>query len=46
MPEEEAHKREAYPEQDLDKGIVGWQGQNDPENPRFEYFRSRQDSYC
>ncbi|KAF2098970.1 MFS general substrate transporter [Rhizodiscina lignyota] len=26
--------RELYPEQDLDKGIVGWEGQDDPENPR------------
>ncbi|EXJ67403.1 uncharacterized protein A1O5_09416 [Cladophialophora psammophila CBS 110553] len=27
-------KRDVLPEQDLDKGIVGWEGQDDPENPR------------
>ncbi|OBT42472.1 hypothetical protein VE00_07918 [Pseudogymnoascus sp. WSF 3629] len=31
---EQAQSRETYPEQDLDKGIVGWHGQDDPENPR------------
>jgi hypothetical protein len=29
-----AVKKEIYPVQDLDKGIVGWEGQDDPENPR------------
>ncbi|KIW97585.1 uncharacterized protein Z519_01169 [Cladophialophora bantiana CBS 173.52] len=27
-------KRDVLPEQDLDKGIVGWEGQDDLENPR------------
>ncbi|OAL36194.1 hypothetical protein AYO20_04608 [Fonsecaea nubica] len=27
-------KRDVLPEQDLDQGIVGWEGQDDPENPR------------
>ncbi|OCK76525.1 MFS general substrate transporter [Lepidopterella palustris CBS 459.81] len=31
-----AHRfgQEKYPETDLDKGLVGWDGQDDPENPR------------
>ena len=29
-----ALKKDVLPEQDLDKGIVGWEGQDDPENPR------------
>jgi hypothetical protein len=31
-----APNKEVYPEQHLDIGIVGWEGQNDPENPRYE----------
>jgi hypothetical protein len=31
----EGLSREVYPEQDLDNGVVGWEGQNDPENPRY-----------
>lgn len=27
--------KDIYPEQDLEKRIVGWEGQNDPENPRY-----------
>ncbi|OCL04627.1 MFS general substrate transporter [Glonium stellatum] len=27
-------QHEAYPEMDLDKGLVGWDGQDDPLNPR------------
>ena len=27
--------KETYPEQNLDKDIVGWEGQDDPENPRY-----------
>ncbi|KAF2496338.1 MFS general substrate transporter [Lophium mytilinum] len=27
-------EHEKYPETDLDKGIVGWDGQDDPKNPR------------
>lgn len=26
--------REAFPETDLDRGIVGWEGQDDPKNPQ------------
>lgn len=26
--------REIYPETDLDKGLVGWDGQDDPLHPR------------
>lgn len=26
--------REQFPEMDLDKGIVGWEGQDDPSNPQ------------
>jgi hypothetical protein len=26
---------EHYPESDLDKGIVGWEGQDDSTNPRY-----------
>jgi hypothetical protein len=38
--EKTAAKKEIYPVQDLDKGIVGWEGQNDPQNPRLDkiYF--------
>lgn len=28
--------KDLYPEQDLDNGIVGWEGLGDPENPRFD----------
>ena len=31
-----APNREISPEQDLDKGIVAWESQDDPENPRYE----------
>ena len=31
---EAASNKEIYPEQNLEKGIVGWEGQDDPENPR------------
>jgi hypothetical protein len=27
--------KEVYPETDLDKGLVGWEGQDDPTHPRF-----------
>lgn len=25
---------ELYPESDMEKGLVGWESQDDPENPR------------
>jgi hypothetical protein len=28
-------QKEKYPEQELEKGIVGWEGQDDPQNPRY-----------
>jgi hypothetical protein len=34
-----APNKDVYPEQHLEKGIVGWEGQNDPKNPRFEALR-------
>ena len=27
-------QQQLFPETDLDQGIVGWEGQNDPENPQ------------
>ncbi|KAK5203098.1 hypothetical protein LTR96_011066 [Exophiala xenobiotica] len=33
-------KKDVLPEQDLDKGVVGWEGPGDPENPR-NYTTSR-----
>ncbi|KAJ5689118.1 hypothetical protein N7462_003510 [Penicillium macrosclerotiorum] len=39
-PEKAIPETKRYPETDLDQGIVGWDGQDDPENP--QNFLSRQ----
>lgn len=33
-PESATPETKRYPETDLDRGIVGWDGQNDPHNPQ------------